>query len=348
MNEVTCKTISTITTTKKSKWNTFILRSPFSSIYFRYEFLKSIEEGTNFQPRHIVVTKDGNIIGVFPNFIQPIPNLPFNLLFSTNPGYGGPLINKHEHQVINLMMNQIKQICTKTILSHYIHTKHPGFIRYHHYFTKLGYKLNLRYALATISLQHKTYQQIKKEYHKARIYELNKMKQEDITITDEPITKQTLTSFHKEYKKTMQKVNGTPLPLHFFTILNTYLPNRLKLINITLNGLTLGQILYLLDNEQQTVTAWTLGIQPQHFKYHPSTLIHDYMIKWAIKHNYNTYDFGYHLADYHDGLFKYKQEFGTKQTPLLHWEKSYCPIPLPLLKKAGTLYKKITKPSFKK
>lgn len=81
------------------------------------------------------------------------------------------------------------------------------------------------------------------------------MKQEDITIKDELITKQSLTLFHKEYAKTMQRVNGTPLPLLFFISLNTYLPNRLKLSTVTLNASSIGQMLFLLNNEQQTVTA---------------------------------------------------------------------------------------------
>ena len=339
-----CTIHSSIASINKTSWNQFILRSPFSSIYFRYEFLQSIEEGTNFQPRHIVITKDGNIIGIFPNFIQPIPNLPFNILFSMNPGYAGPIIGKHEHQVINLMIDQIKKICTKTVLSHYIQTNQPGFIRYHHFLKEHGYKLNLRYSQSLIQLKHKNYQQIKKNYDRSKIHELNKMKHKNIELIHEPINQQSLTLFHKGYKKTMQRVGGIAYPLTLLAALNKNLPNRFKLIKITYNNQTIGRKLYLIDTEQQTLHAWILSIQPQHFKYYPSTLIHDYMIQWSIKNNLHTYDFGYTLADYHDGLFRYKQEFGTQQTPLLQWEKSYSPIPLKLIKKGGNLYKKIIKP----
>jgi predicted N-acyltransferase len=284
------------------------------------------------------VEKDGNIIGVFPNFIQPIPHLPFKLLFSMDPGYGGPLISKHEHNVLPLMMKQLNQICSKTILSHYIRTNNSELIRYHHFLIRQGYKLNLRYCLFTIPLQARTYEDIKEYYSRAKKRELKK---DHIEISDQTITIDSLNSFYYGYVETMQRVGGMTYPKKLLHKLHEYLPDRLKLTRATLNGETIGQHLHFLDNEQKTVTTWIINLKKEYMKYYPSTFIYDYMIRWAINHDFNMFDMGYSLSDYHDGLFKYKQDFGTTRQPLLQYEKSYSPIPLSLIKKGGQLYNKL-------
>ncbi len=338
MTNITLTTHSNCNSINKSAWNDFILKSPFASVYFRYEFLKAIEDGTNYRARHIVVEKDGNIIGVSPNFIQPIPHLPFKLLFSMDPGYGGPLISKHEHDVLPLMMKQLNQICSKTILSHYIRTNKSELIRYHHFLIKQGYKLNLRYCLFTIPLQARTYEDIKENYSSAKKRELKK---DHIEISDQIITTESLNSFYQGYVETMQRVGGMTYPIKLLHKLHEYLPDSLKLTMATLNGETIGQHLHFLDNEQKTVTTWIINLKKEYMKNSPSTFIYDYMIRWAINHDYDTFDMGYSLADYHDGLFKYKQDFGTIRQPLLQYEKSYSPIPLSLIKKGGQLYNKL-------
>ena len=320
--------------------NDFINRSPFTSIYHRYEFLQAIEEGTDNDPRHIVVFKDDNIIGVFPNFIQPIPRLPFKILYSMDPGFGGPLIGKHEKQVISLMIQQIKHLCKGTILAHYIQTQHPGFIRYHHFLMKQGYHLNTRYSHAIISPKAKTYTDIKKHYYSEKARELHKMEKKNITITDEPVSTDSLTAFHQAYTQTIHRVEGIPYPLKFIIALNKYLPDRLKHITVSLNNEHIGSHLYLINKEQNMLIAWLLAIKEQHHQYYPSTLMHDHMIQWAIQHKFDSYDLGYTIADFQDGLFKYKQEFGATASPLLLWEKSYGIVPLQLIKIGGRLYKR--------
>jgi predicted N-acyltransferase len=340
MSNISCEIISTITSANKSTWNEFIVRSPFTSIYYRYEFLQAVEEGTHYEPRHIVATKDDNIIGVFPNFIQPIPHLPFKILFSMDPGFGGPLINKNENQAMPLMIDQIKNICKRTILAHYIQTQHPGFIRYHHFLLQQGYRLNIRYSNDIIPLKDRTYTDIKKQYYSGRIHELNKMKNKNLRTIDEQVTTDSLTTFYKEYIQTMHRVGGTPYPLQLLLSINKYLPNRLKLITVSLNEENIGKHLYLIDKERNMLIVWLIAIKPEYHQYYPSTLIHDFMIQWALQNTFYTYDLGYTLADFQDTLFQYKEQFGVTTTPILTWEKSYSAIPINLIKIGGKLYKK--------
>ena len=343
MSDLSCVTLSTITHTNKSTWDEFIIRSPFTSLYYRYEFLQAVEAGTNYKPRHIIVTKDSNIIGVFPNFIQSIPQLPFKILVSMDPGYGGPLINRQENYVIQLMVNQIRHICKRNILAHYIQTQNPGFIRYHHFLLQHGYRLNLRYNHAILSLKDRNYSDIKSCFSERRRRELHKMETKNITITDEPVTTDSLISFHQEYIQTMRRVGGAPYPLTFLLSLNNFLPNRMKLISASKNGENIGQHLYLIDEERNMLISWILAINKEYQKYYPSNLMHDHMIQWAIEQKFNTYDFGYAITDFRDGLFVFKEQFGVTIIPALNWEKSYSLLPIHFIKIGGRFYKKYFK-----
>ena len=66
----------------KNQWNNLVEQSKLGSFFHRYEWLKAIEDGMGLEPRHIVVTKDESLVGIFPNFIHSIPKIPLRKLFS--------------------------------------------------------------------------------------------------------------------------------------------------------------------------------------------------------------------------------------------------------------------------
>lgn len=314
--------------------------SELGSIFHQYNWLLAIEQTLPYKPRHILITKEGNPIGVFPNFIIKTPRLPISLLVSIEPGFGGPLYTKHEKQVIPLIFKQIPTICKGNILAHHIRNDHPGFIRYHKILSDFHYQFNLRYSRFFLSLQNKSYKDIQKNYHRRKKRHLQRMNHNKYHIKEEPVTLNNLQDFFIGYQKVMKRVKGTTLPFSFLSAIKESFPKQLKLFSARIDDRIIGRHLYLIDYNRNIFMAWLLDEQPENRKYSPSTLLNDYGIKYAIKNKFDIYDLSYAIADYTDGLFKYKQEYGTEQTPILHWEKSYSPIPLKLIKRGGNTYKK--------
>ena len=85
MNNLKVEIIDAISNINKNKWNNLVEQSKLGSFFHRYEWLKAIEDELGLEPRHILVTKDENFVGVFSNFIQKIPKAPIRKLFSVEP-----------------------------------------------------------------------------------------------------------------------------------------------------------------------------------------------------------------------------------------------------------------------
>ena len=339
MNNLKVEIIDTIANINKNKWNNLVEQSKLGSFFHIYEWLKAIEDGMGLEPRHIVVTKDEYPIGIFPNFILNIPKIPFRKLFSVEPGYGGPVIIGQEKRILDLMFGKISKICKGNIIFHYIRTQNTDYIRYEQYLEKMRYRPVLRYCRFVIDLT-KTYEEIKANANRSIKRELKALSKKDFEIKDEKINYENLEDFYEGYKKVMKRVGSKGHPFEFFRCLMDNIPNRVKIFTAVVDGKQVGKHFYLLDKEQSSLIAFVLDMDPSNFKYNPSVLLHDYAIKWGIEHNYKKYDFEYTIADFNDGLFEFKHQFGGQVIPLIVWEKGYSTIGWNLFKVARNIYKK--------
>lgn len=344
MSELSTTVHITITDIDKNQWNKVVNHSKLGSIFHQYEWLHAIEQTMPYQPRYIVVSKANNLIGVFPNFIIKTPKLPIKILFSIEPGYGGPLYTKYEKDIIPMMLEEIPKICTDRIIAHHILSDNPGFSRYQLLLDKYNYRFNLRYATSIIHLQQRSYKDIYHNYDRRKKRNLKNIKNVGCQIKEESITLEKLQQFYKGYQQVMKRVQGTIYPFTFFKKLKERIPKKLKLFTANIDTQPIGSHLYLIDKKRNTFIAWLLDIQPKNQQFHPSELLHDYAIQYALNNGFKTYDFGYSHADYTNGIFNYKQEFGATASPILLWKKNCSMIPWTFLKKGGNIYKKYIHP----
>lgn len=339
MNDLEVEILDTISNIHKNKWNNLVEQSKLGSFFHRYEWLKAIEDGIGLEPRHILVLKDEFPIGIFPNFIQDISKTPFKKLFSVEPGHGGPIIINREKQVLDLMLEKIPKICKGNIVCHYVRTRDIDCIRYERHFEKMGYSPILRHCRFVIDL-NKTYKGIKASMSRRRRQEIDIVHKKDFEIKDEEINYENLKNFHRGYKKVMHRVGSSAYPFEFFRSLKDNVSDRIKIFTAIVEGKQVGKHFYLLNKEQSSLFALFLDIDPSNFKYYPSILLHDYAIRWGIENNYKNYDFDYAIADFNDGLFKFKCEFGAQAIPMISWEKGYSIIGWNLFKVVRDIYKK--------
>jgi predicted N-acyltransferase len=339
MNNLKVEIIDTISNINKNKWNNLVEQSKLGSFFHRYEWLKAIEDEMGLEPRHIVVTKDGYPIGIFPNFIQKIPKAPIRKLFSVEPGYGGPVIIGQEKQVLDLMLEKISKICKGNIIFHQVMTGNIDYIRYERYFEKMGYRPVLRYCRFVVDL-NKTYEEIKANMSSGRRRNLSKILNKDFEVKDEIINYENIKDFYEGYKKVIRRLDTDALPFQFFINLKNSLRDRIKIFTAIVEGKQAGKLLYIIDKEQSSFYYCFSAINELNFKYHSAELLHLYAIKWAMENNFKKYDFGYSITDFDDGLFKFKHQFGIPAVPLILWEKGYSMVGWNLFKVTRSIIKK--------
>ena len=64
------------------KWDQMVDNSLDSNFFYKSNWLKSLEEGLGLEPYHLMITKSGNVVAVFPNFVESVLNTPFKRLYS--------------------------------------------------------------------------------------------------------------------------------------------------------------------------------------------------------------------------------------------------------------------------
>lgn len=339
MSNLDVRVYNTISDINEKQWNTLVNQSKLGCLFHRYEWLKAIEQGFNIKARHILVFKDSNPIGAFPNFIYKIKKTPFRELISTFPGYGGPIISvSGQKPILDLMFQKLPSFCERTIISHRIITFNLGYIRYAQYFKKKGYQLDLDLCRVIIDLTKKE-DYIKEKMTKKKRNTLNRALKSNFLIKDETNIG-ILDDFYKSHQKMIQRIRGITIPLTLVYNIMNMMPERVKIFGLYVEGKPAGKKICILDKEQHFVYSFLSGIEESNFKYHPNELLHWHAIKWAIENGYDKYDFGLTLANFSDGIFRFKEGFDGQTVPTLIWIKRYFPLSGPIYRIGRYFYRK--------
>lgn len=316
------KILTSIKDADKNQWNNLVKQSNLGCFFQKYNWLKSIEEGTNANPKHIVVSKDTNLVGFLPNFIDKIKKTPFNRLESISLGFGGPIISSGEKDVLNLILNEVSALRKENIISHKIRCLDPSYTRYSELLKKNDYKPSLESCRLVIDLD-KDWEEIKSEMSSGRRRDIRKAHEQDYNIVDLELKEENLNEFYSSYKNVIKRLNSRPMPRHFFSKIRENIKNKVKIFRANINGENRGSLFFIKDEERSSLHYFFSAVEEKDFKYSPSELIHEHAIKWAIKNGFDTYDFGSTSSDFTTGLFKYKENYGSRAVPSLVWEKSY-------------------------
>lgn len=319
-SEYEVRAFETIERVPEEGWNRLVERSPLGSVFHRYEWLRAVEAGTSLEPLHLLVTKNTNPIGALPHFVRNIEEVPVQRLASLKPGFGGPIVSTDEERVLELLLEAAAELCEGTVVTHLITSAAVGYARYNDYLTESGYSTTVENCRLVLDLRG-GWESIQDAMSSSRQRGIRNGEEQEVSVHEEEITKANLRKFSREYRAVMERVDGTTFPASLFIELAS-MTDRLLIATATIaNGEPAGKHLYLLDEEQSTVHHFFPGVRKEYFDYHSSELIHKHMIQWGIRNNYHSFDFGSTAADFRDGLFKYKEEFGATVVPTLAWER---------------------------
>lgn len=328
-------TADTIEAVNRNQWNHVVEASDHGTVYHRYGWLEAIERGTDHEPRHLLVSKRGNPIALFPNFVTDLG--PASRLTSVVPGFGGPVAMTDEADALERLLEAVTEVRDTTTFASKIRVHGPGWIRYNDLLEEHGYSLRVEWCRFTLALD-RDWESVLEGMDRSRRQGIKRGHDREVEVVDEALTARTLSTFHESYAAIMDRVEHPELPRSFFLALAEF-DERVKLFSLTVDGTDCGSFLYVLDDEQSTVHYLATSVPEEYFEYQATELLHEHAIRWAIDHDYETYNFRGAKTDFRDGLFRYKDKFGAQVSPTLTWERGFPTSTLPLVNVGRELYR---------
>jgi hypothetical protein len=349
MTDETVSIIDAMDDVNPNLWNNLVSQSDLGTVFHRHEWLQAVETGFGSEPRHVVVRKDSNPVAVFPNFYDSIQvpvakNLlsaaPLRELNSIAPGYGGPIVGGNEQERLEKLLDALADLRDTRTLYHWIRTTNLGYVRYGRTLMQRGYTPLTVDCRFRIDLTQ-SWEEIKDGMESDYLRRLRQMEDHDVEYRDEPITEQAIEEFYAAHTRNLERLGSEPYPFAFYEALCDLLADRLKILAVVVDGQEVGQYLYLRNEEQSTLRHYLAGIGDEdHFEYNPSQLLHTHAIQWAKDEGYRYYDFGSTRADYTNGVFRHKANYGGELVPSIQWRKGFSRLGWPAFRTAQTLYRK--------
>jgi len=345
----------TIRDVNRNQWNNLVEQSDLGSVFHRYEWLLAIEDGLGHEPSHVVVQKNGNPIGLFPNFVMDLnvlssdqllaelptedllpavvngidavspKDFPLKQLKSTTPGFGGPIVASDESECLERMFQKLSTKHDFPIISHTIKAKELGYMRYGKTLAERGYSPTLLDCRFELNLDYE-FDELVDRMDRGRRKSLLDARQSDYEISELSFDSAASSTYNR-YVTDMERADGTVPPKAFFEQLSNHFSDRLKIFSAEVDGIEVGRYVYVVDDEQSTLHYFYSAIGDEsNFEYNPTELLHGHAIEWAQANGYQYYDFGSTGSTFLDGAFRYKERYGGRVIPTLQWMKGYNPL----------------------
>lgn len=330
--------VTSIESVNRNQWNQVVEQSDLGRVYHRYGWLRAVEFGTRYEPRHLIVSKKGNPVALFPNFVIESDEIPVRHLASSKISPGGPIAMTDEETAIRLLLEAVPELCDRRVVSNQIQTTGPEYSRYHGIFEQNGYSERLDYCDFVLDIS-RNWEDILDDMHSSRRRAIRRGHDNDFEIVDKELTERTMSDFYEGFSTVMERVDGRRIPRQFFLELAEF-SDRLKVFAVRVDGQERGSILFTVDDEQSTIHYESSAVTEEHFEYNASELIHEHAIRWGSDNGYDTYNFGGTDLDFRDGVFRFKEKFGARPMPALAWERGCSSLGWPAFRLGRAMYQR--------
>lgn len=332
----------------ENQWNNVVSQSDRGTMFHRYEWLRAVESGFDYDPCHIVVEKKGNPIGLMPNFITELslPDAvanalpatpPVRQLVSADPGFGGPIITSSEDETVDILFDALETVAGPQILSHHVRAYDLEYVRYGRYLERRGYEPTFDSCLFVLDLDD-GWEAIRGNMDKERRRDLRKAHEQEYRVEIDPL-EMDLETTYRWYAKNVDRVDGTLHPRAFLESLAERFGDRIRVFRAVVDGDEVGRYVHLLDEEGGMLHHWLSAIpDSENYRYHPSELMHERAIKWGIDRGYDRYSFGRTGSYFSNSVFTFKQKYGGKAIPLFEMERGFSRVGWPLYRLGRSIY----------
>jgi hypothetical protein len=312
------------TETDQQSWNDVVERSPHSTLYHSWKWLKlmekysvikiaGIQSGARLYP--VMIMEKNDIVGIYPLFLFSLARLQFcySPPSHTETMYLGPLIpdidttKQEKKQIFLVEMQQVMdRFMKKDLKSNYIQIKtSPGFEDCRS-FRWGGYTIEPRFTYH-IDLREGT-EKIWKGFNRSLRYYIEKAKKEGIVVSEGD--KEDAYYIYDLLKERKRLTSSKEFLGSAFDILST---NQIKIFIAKADSERLSGIITLIHKD--TVSFWMGSPKYSYKGISPNELVLWESIRWACEQGYSTYEI-VGADDY--ALFQFKRKFNGKIIPYYH------------------------------
>ena len=344
-----CAILHSIDEADRNQWDNLVEQTVHGSLFHRYGWLKAIEAGLDSEPRHVVVSKDGNPVGVLPNFLQrvdlPVDSsvveaLPLRELVSTYPGYGGPLVATDREACLSALIDGIGDIGGPGVVNHRLRSSDPRFVEYGKSLRAVGYRPEILTCRVEVRLE-RGWPAIEAGMAKERRNALRQARGQSWKVDERALGDGTLDRVYAAYESNMDRVGGTTFPRSFFDAIADELGEHARVFTASVEGDRRGAFVYLVDPDGSTIHYFFSAIDDEEdYRYYPADLLHAHVMQWGIDRGFQRYDFGETPADFSDGLFRYKRKYGGELHPTIQWRRGESRLGWFLYRAGESIYRK--------
>jgi len=345
----------TVTAVNANQWNNLVTQSDLGTVFHRYEWLRAVEAGLDRPAYHAVVTKGSNPVAVLPTVLTPVAtpdpadlpgpdrvveatasHLPTERLVSLYPGTGGPVIATDHEACLDSMLSALTTAAPRQALSHKIRLGSQAQNRYSKYLIGQGYESTVTSCRLVLDLAP-GWDHIRSGMDRTRRTEL---RNDAVTVERTDFDGPMLASIHANYVQNMERIGADSFPMAFFEALAENLDERVEVFTAHREGDTLGQHICIVDEEQSALRYYFSAIpETSAYEYGTSEQLHGAAIQWAIDAGFESYDFGATGADFRDGLFTYKSQYGPAICPIVQWDRGLSAVAWRAFKFGRRLYR---------
>lgn len=338
-------------------WNNLVTQSDRGTLFHRTEWLRAIEEGLDWRPRHVAVERRGDPVAMMPNFVCECPDLselaaglslgadggelpdasvlegtidsPLRRATCSHP-YGAPFGVTDERECLDMLFDRFEAANGRRVLFHSIKSYDLEAVRYGCYLDHRGYESRVQGCHFVIDL-NRDWDAVLADMDKERRKAIRRAnEQDDVRVEIHPLGED-LDTTYDHYVRNMERVGSPPQPKSLFESLSEHVSDRVRVCRAVVDGDDVGRYVYLLDDEGSMLHHWLSAIPDEScFEAYPSELIHEFAIRWGIEREYDGYGFGPSNAHFGDSVFRFKQKYGGRAVPMFELEKGYSALAWPL------------------
>lgn len=301
---------------KKDLWNGIVAASPHGTIFHTFEWMDLLEKEFGVKKIPLGIFENEDLVGVFPAFLQRkgIFKILVSPLHEAATPYGGPIVQETR------LYDAIQAFDTYSRCADYYditlspkYTLNGDIWNNFEFDDRNTYILNLDRPVDAVwqTLNKKCRNAVRKaEKHEVSIFEGN--------------SKKDIEDFWEMTDVTFQK-SGTESPIsidYTKAVYDTFFPrDQFKLIFAEHDGKRIGGAIFLCLADR--IYYWQGASYPDYYLLAPNNLIQWYIISWAIKNGFKTYDM---LGANIPSIAKFKSSFGGDRINYSYIHKSHSSL----------------------
>lgn len=324
MAEIEAELISSVEEVDRNQWDNAAKQSRIKSKRQYSQFIRAWEDGAPGEAIHAVVKKKGNIIGFMAGRLR---NLPLNKKFLIT---STPVVTSNEEEALRKMLEIIELYCKKEkVVYHTILSHNSANTRYNEYLKERDYSSSIHSSRHILNLDQ-SIESLKSGMSNSRRKKFQELYEKQSIDFFQP-SNEDLIDFYEHSEVFLDRPEVSERGVNYFLKLKDV--EGIQMASFTDEEGAVAQNLYLLDHDNSTANYLLSSVRKDYREHNALEILHSHAIR-KFKENFSSYNFGTNRADFRDGVFNFKNQYGAEVIPQLMWKKNFSSL-------GNTLYLKI-------